>query len=876
MSMRPQRTKLPKFSRWLFSVLKRYDEEFIMAGDLEEEFNQIIEERGSSKARHWYRIQVLKTIPTYLRFLVQWGIIMSRHYLITALRHMKRQKSFTIINVAGLAIGLTFFILITIYIQFELSYDRYHKNAGHIYRIASELPAGHTHGGKTAMTRTVSPLGPTMVEEFPEVLSATRFARNRNVLLTYNNQNFLEKEVIFAEPQIFRMLSLPLKRGHPETALTDPYSIILSEKMAELIFGQEDPMGKVIRYENSRDLKVTGILENMPQNSHFVMDLIIPFQGYVIFNELDLTKWQNHSAVTYVQLNEDANPHALEQKIPDLFRKYAESDLWPGGRRYCRPFFQPLTSIHLHSDLDGEFAPNSNIKNIYLFSTIAFLILIIACINYMNLATARSTQRGKEVAIRKVVGALRHHLVKQFYGESFIFLILALILALALVQVLLPAFSTFVERDLSFSLLENSALFFGLIILVCVMNFLAGSYPALLISSFRPVFVLKKQVLKGRGGSSLRSALVVFQFVVSVGLIVSAAVVRLQLDFIKSKDVGYEKDQIVIIRLHDPDIKKSLNALKSEIKVNPNVIAATATDALPNNIQSQMGPKWPGMPEDFDYFDVYVSYVDEDYLDVYGIDMKNGRNFSKEFPSDAQSAFLFNEPLVDALGWGQPLGREFEIWWGDVGQIVGVVENFNFHSLHRGIDPLCLYYRQDQRYVYYLSVKIRGGKIPETLGFLEDTWGQFSPNYPIDYSFFDDIFDSAYRAEYRLGSMFNVFSLLAVAIACLGLFGLSAFTAEQRTKEIGIRKVLGASGSSIFVLLSKEFAKWIVVSSFIAWPIAYFFMQAWLQNFAYKTPLAPWIFIAATGAAAVVALVTVASQTVKIATVDPIHVLRCE
>jgi putative ABC transport system permease protein len=575
-------------------------------------------------------------------------------------------------------------------------------------------------------------------------------------------------------------------------------------------------------------------------------------------------------------LYKGADSDALELKIPDLFQKYAESDLQPGGHRYCRPFLQTLTSIHLHSDLDGEFAPTGNIKSIYLFSTIAFLILIIACINYMNLSTARSTQRGKEVAIRKVVGAQRHHLVKQFYGESIIFVILALILAIGLVQVLLPTFSTFVERNLSFSMIDNPALILGLLIVVGFINFLAGSYPALLISSFRPIYIFKKQILNGRRSSHLRSSLVVFQFVVSVGLIVSAVVVRLQLDFIRNKDVGYEKDQIVVIRLHDPDVKKSLAALKSELKVNPNVIAATATDALPNNIQSQMGPKWPGMPEDFDNFDVYVSYVDENFLDVYGIDVVNGRNFSQKFPSDTQSAFLFNESLVNTLGWKQPLGREFEIWWGDVGQIVGVMKNFNFHSLHRGIDPMCLYYHKDQRYVYYLSVKIRGGNIPETLGFLKKTWRKFSPNYPIDYSFFDDIFDSAYRTEYRLGSMFNVFSLLAVAIACLGLFGLAAFTAEQRTKEIGIRKVLGASGASIFVLLSKEFAKWVLISSFIAWPIAYFAMHTWLQNFTYKAPLSPWIFIAATGAAAVMALGTVASQTAKVASANPVHILRYE
>lgn len=873
--MKSNSPQLPRLARRLYSIMKRYDEEFVWAGDLEEEFHQIAQKKGVKKARSWYRLQVFKTIPNYLKFLTKWGYIMAKHYSITALRHMKRQRIFTTINVAGLAIGLAFFILIMTYVQFELSYDQYHENARRIFRVASELPAGHTHGGKTSITRTVAPLGPAMVEGFPEVELATRFARNRNVVLTYNNQNFLEKEVFFAEPQVFRMFSLPLREGKAETALKDPYSIVLSQRVAERIFGRENPLGKIIRYANSYDLKVTGILHNMPQNSHFVMDLLIPYQTYALIWELDLTRWQNQSTVTYIQLNEGADSAAVEKKIPGLFQKYAETDMRPGGRRYCRPFLQALTSIHLNSDLEGEFAPNNSINNIYLFSTIAFLILIIACINYMNLATARSGQRGKEVAIRKVVGALRHHLIKQFYGESFILLILAAILAIGLVQILLPAFSTFVERDLSFSLLNNPLLFFGLLGVMVFINFLAGSYPAFLISSFQPAFMLKRQRMNGREGS-FRNALVVFQFVISVGLIVSAVVVRHQLDFIKNKDVGYEKDQIVVIRLHDPEINTSLDALKSELEANPNVIAATATDALPNNIQSQMGPKWPGMPDDFDNFDVYISCVDEDFLNVYGIDVLVGRNFSQQFPSDARSAFLFNESLVKALGWKQPLGREFTIWWGDVGQVVGIVKNFNFHSLHRGIDPMCLYYRKDQRYIYYLSVKIRGGNISKTLGFLKNTWEKFSPSYPIDYSFFDDIFDATYRSEHRLGSMFNVFSLLAVVIACLGLFGLATFTAEQRTKEVGIRKVLGASGASIFVLLSREFAKWVLISSMIAWPMAYFAMHTWLLNFAYRTPLSPWIFIIATAAASIVALGTVASQTIKVASADPVKVLRYE
>jgi len=340
--------------------------------------------------------------------------------------------------------------------------------------------------------------------------------------------------------------------------------------------------------------------------------------------------------------------------------------------------------------------------------------------------------------------------------------------------------------------------------------------------------------------------------------------------------VGYVKDQIVVIRLNDQNVKKSLDALKSELRTNPDVMAVTATDTLPNNIQSQTGPRWPGMPEDFGYFDIYISYVDDEYLDVYGIDLVQGRNFSQEFPSDAQSAFIFNETLAKALNWEQLLGREFQSWDGETGRIVGVIKDFNFHSLHRHIDPMYLYYQKEQNWVFYLSAKIRGGHIPETLGFIEKTWKKFSPAYPLDYSFFDEIFDRAYRLEQRLGSMFNIFSMLAVFIACLGLFGLVAFTAEQRTKEIGVRKVLGASRRNIFVLLSKEFTKWVLISNIFAWPIAYLAMNKWLQNFAYRAPLAVWIFALATALTMTVALGTVMTQTLKVAHTNPADVLRYE
>jgi len=870
------KAKNPRIAGWILSHMKGYNEEFIWAGDIEEEFQEKVASRGIRAARCWYHRQVLKTIPSYAKYLIKWSLIMLRHYTITGWRHVKRQKINSIINIAGLALGITFFILIMLYIQYELSFDRHNQNARRTYRVAKELPPGHTHGGKTMMVNTTPPLASTLMAEFPEVESATRFCRRRNVLLTQDKNHFLEDEVFFTDPQVFDIFSVSLVAGNSQTALADPLSIILSQKTASKYFGSENPLGRILRYGGSLELKVTGILKDMPRNSHFIMDIIIPFETFGNISNLDLNDWRNNFCATYILLAEGSRPDMLEQKIPELYRKYASPENWPGGRRYARPFLQSLTSIHLHSDLDGELGPNNSIKNIYLFSFIALLILIIACINYMNLTTARSLQRGKEAAIRKIVGAQRRHLIKQFYGESLLFTLIALVISLALVSLLLPAFNAFVERDLSLSLLNNPVLILGVILVVGFVGLLSGSYPALLISSFPPIFGLKKKGLRGQKGRLLRNVLVVFQFAVSVGLIICALVVHRQLEFIENQNVGYDKDHIVVIHLHDQNVKKSLDALKSELRAHPDVIAVTATDSLPNNIQSEIGPKWPGMLEDYQYFDIYISYVDEEYLDVYGMNLVQGRNFSPEFPSDAQSAFIFNETLVKTLGWEQPLEREFQHWDGQTGRIVGVIKDFNFHSLHRHIDCMCLYYRKDQRWIYYLSAKIRGGQIPETLGFMEKTWKKFSPEYPFEYSFFDNIFDRVYRLEHRLGIMFRVFSMLTIFIACLGLFGLAAFTAEQRIKEIGVRKVLGASQKSIFLLLSKEFTKWVLIANFFAWPIAYLVMNKWLQSFAYRTSFDPWLFALTAVLIMAVATGTVTTQTIKVASTNPADVLRYE
>ena len=722
---------------------------------------------------------------------------MFRNYVTTTIRTIRRHKGHSFINIAGLAFGLAFFLIISLYIQFELSYDRYHESADRIFRIARELPKGHTHGGKTQAGSMIPAIGPALVQDYPEVESAVRLLRSRNILLSYNETSFLEAEVFFAEPEIFDIFSIPMVRGEARTALLDPNSIILSQRMAQKYFGHEDPLGKIIQYREAQDLKVTAVMEDMPKNSHFVMDLIIPFKTLIAAREWDINSWSNNFCHTYILLAEGADPTLLEQKLPDLYQKYAPPDAKPGAHRYCEPFLQSLTKIHLHSDLDGELAPNNTMSNIYIFATIAFLILLLACINYMNLATARATQRIREVGIRKVVGAHRTHLIKQFLGESLVFTLIAFMLALAIVQMLLPAFNTFLESDLDFSLFSHSLFFVWMLAVVILTGFLAGSYPALLISSFRPVAILKNITSSGAGPGRLRNALVVFQFAVSAVLIISALMVKNQLHFIREMDVGFNKDQIIVIRLHDDNLK-NFAALTAEMKRSPHILEVSVSDALPNNIQSQSGPQWPGMPEDINYFDIYVAAVDAGYIDTFGLELVSGRNFSPEFPADDKGAFIFNQALVETLGWESPLGREFTYWRGEVGRIVGVVKDFNFHSLHKNIEPMYFFCHKDPWNRSYISVKIQGGTIPESIDYLSTTLKKFSPSYPMDFSFFDDIFDRAYRSEQRLGTMFDIFGLLAIGIACLGLFGLATFSTEQRTKEIGIRKILGASllGSS--------------------------------------------------------------------------------
>lgn len=799
---------------------------------------------------------------------------MFKNYFKTALRNISKHRVYSVFNIIGLATGMAVFVLILLYVQYELSFDRHHENAKQIYRVVTENP-GNYYLGSNQYGTTPPPLAPTLMTEYPEVLSATRIASRGGILVACEEKSFLEERVHFCDPQTFEIFTFDFIRGNPQTVLQDPLSIVLSEKMADKYFGDQDPMGKVLRFDNALDFVVTGVFEDMSKNSHFTMDFIVPFESITKTGVSNLQSWSNNSCYTYFLLQEGADADDLEAKFPALIDKYAGDDIWSWKGQKTRYLLQPLTKIHLYSHINFEISANSDIKYVYIFASIAFLILIIACINYMNLATARSAQRAKEVGMRKVVGALRIQLIRQFLGESIVLAFISLLVTVAIVDVCLPVFSLFVERELSFKVIENLPFLLGILAIVLFVGLFAGSYPALYMSSFRPVSVLRgaySRSLKGRG---MRNVLVVTQFVISITLIISTVVVRNQLHFVKNKDMGYSREQIIVLTIYDRNLRKKMETLKTELKRHPN-ISQVSSGNLPNHINSQTLVDWPGKPEDVDA-PIYVGVADYDFVDLFEIAIVEGRNFSREFPADANGAFLLNETAVEALGWDSPLGREL-YHWGNKNRpprkVVGIMKDFHMHSLHLEIKPLYIFLDPD--YHWNLSIKVKTIDLPQTIGFIEEKMKEFSPRYPFTYQFFDDIFDRAYRAERRIGTIFSVFSLLAILIACLGLFGLASFTALQRTREIGIRRILGASVSDIAYNLSQEFSKWVVMANVIAWPVAYFVMNRWLQSFAYRIHIGIFTFVFAGIVALAVALLTVSLQTIKAATANPVDALRYE
>jgi putative ABC transport system permease protein len=786
---------------------------------------------------------------------------MFRNYLKIALRNIRKHKGYSFINIAGLAIGIAACLLLFLWVQDELSYDRYHEKADRIYRVVSQYEA---EGKTRRFGWTSAPVGPALVNEFPGIEKAVRFGRN-GFVVSYQNKRFVE-QVYFTDPEVFDVFTFPLVKGNPKNALKEPHSIVISEEMSRKYFGDEDPLGKIITLGEWRDFRITGVLKDIPHNSHFRFHFLGFFSDYASSH---FNQWGISNYWTYILVSDNFSPDEFKEKSPQFVEKYRGKE-----SRYVYKTSYPLqalTRIHLHSDLRGEIGTNRSMGTVYIFSAIAVFILLIACLNYINLSTARYAIRAKEVGLRKVVGATRPQLIKQFLGETFLFSFIALPLSVMLAELFLPLFNSLSGKKLAVHYFDNIFLVPGLVFIILFAGFGSGIFPAFFISALRPVSALRGMLKASSKGSTLRKTLIVSQFAISIIFLVSTFVVLSQLNYMRNKNLGMDKEHVVTIPIYDKDALGKLDTVKNEFLQNSNVLSVSVSDFFPGKATMYQNYRYEGMSESENPM-IRWFVVDHDFIETFGIGLVAGRNFSKRFPSDVDHAYILNESAVIEIGWESPIGKELEIM--NKGPVIGVVKDFHFRPLHQKIEPAALYIYP--KLFQYISVRISPTDVSRSLDFLKAKWQALVPGQVFQYSFLDEDFDKLYRAEMRLGKIFTVVTFLAIFIACLGLFGLAAFEAVQRTKEMGIRKVLGASAPRIVLFLSREFAKWVILANIIAWPVAYYAMNRWLQSFAYRINIGPLVFIQSAVLALIVALLTVSYQAVKVSFANPADTLRYE
>lgn len=781
---------------------------------------------------------------------------MFKNYLKVAFRNIKRHKDVSIINITGLAIGITCCILILLWVQDELSFNQFHKDADHIYRINKKYQIGTETGYNSA---TPFPLVGAIKENYPEVKDATNFYQQR-ALVKYGDKIFTESRVCVTDSSFFNIFSFQFIKGNIKSALVDPNSIIITEDIGKKYFGDSEPLGKTLTLDNLTEYVVTGIIHNIPLNSDLIFDIFIPTSADTKAEEAD--NWGSHWLQTYVVLQEVVSYEEVEQKLSVLIKEHLPEEK-------ISLVVQPFKKIHLYS-IEGR---PVGMKYVYFFSIIALFILIVASINFMNLSTARSVKRAKEVGLRKVIGAKKTQIIRQFFSESILYTLIALSIAIVLVELIRPAFNELTEKNLSLDY-SNFKMIAGLILISVLTGILSGSYPALFLSSFQPVKVLRGTSFgRGKNRNSLRKLLVVIQFTLSIILLISTGIVYSQLNFIQTKDLGFNKENLIYISLNR-ELRDKYETVKSELLKQPDVMGVTRSLSLPTDIGSIMrGLTWEGKETDEGAAFAFTS-VGYDYFETLNMDIVQGRSFSKEFASDSDN-IMFNEKAIRVMGMDSPVGKLFgSDDLEEASTIIGVVKDFHFLPFTDEIEPLIIV--MDPEYDRYLLIKTKSENLTNTIKNIKKVWAGFLPEYPFEYHFLDERFERTYRNEMRLGQILGYFVILTVFISGLGLFGLASFTAEQRTKEIGIRKVHGASISNIVFILSKEFAKWVLLANFIAWPLAYFAMNKWLQNFAYKTDIGLWVFILSGSLALFIALITVSSQAIRAAKANPIEALKYE
>jgi putative ABC transport system permease protein len=857
---------------WLLSKMTRAEERVSIINDFFEIYTGINKEKGTCAARRWYWAQVTKSIPMFLKIQMSWSMAMFKNYLKIAFRFLKRKKVFSLINIAGLTIGIMCTLFILLFIHYELSYDRHIKNAENIYRIIIQWPTEFMNTDK--ITWTSACLAPFLKEQFPDVEKAVRVDDvEEGVSLAHGNHVFSEESFYFVDPEFLTMFSTPLIKGQPETALNHPLSIVISERSASKYFSGENPLGKFLRYNDKFDFQVTGIFKNVPENSHFTYDFLASFQSLLTIQGEDavyMGRWASMDYQTYVQLQEGTDPLEFEK----IMEKYLVENT-PQSQKDFHYFLQPLTKIHLGGFVPGELAQNSHIKYIYIFAGIALLIIIITCFNYINLSTACFAARAGEINIRKVVGANRKRLIQQFMMEAFLTTMIALILAVILLYFIMPVVNAVIGAGIKFALLKKINILASVIAVVSVIGFLSAYYPALVLSSYQSILHLKSGIFAGdkRSGFS-RNIPVIIQFVISITLIVSAITIHSQINFIMKRNLGQLKDPILILRVinDNGEIKKSMDVFAAELKKESAIKGISFSSWLPTNIRSGNSALWEGQKEG-ERLLFHNLRTDHDFLDLYGIPFIEGRNFSMDFPSDRTQAYIVNETAVRLMHLEDPIGKQFG-YQREEGLIIGVVKDFHFVPMNQAIKPLAI--RLDPQGMRFISIKIDALHMSQAIRSIEKQWKNISPGFAFEYSFIDKEVEALYRSEKRLSRAVTLFTYIALFLASLGLFGVVMFSVERRVKEIGVRKVLGARIIDIVALLSKDFIRLILLANLLALPIAYFLINKWLQSFAYRINLSIWIFIISGMSVLLTSFLTISFQTIKAATSNPVDSLRYE
>lgn len=807
---------------------------------------------------------------------------MIKNYIKTAFRNLLKNKGFTAINILGLSLGLATCLLIVFYVFDELSYDKYNVNANRIYRINNEIKFGGEEG---ASADAPAPTAAALKADFPEIEQVARFRVTASNQVKKGTQNIQEDAMVYADPEIFQVFTLPMTSGDPKTALKDPHTVVITERTAEKYFNTTNAVGKVLTFNDTSLYKVTGVIKNIPSQSHFHFDFFISMPTLAESRE---NAWFSNNFKTYILLRPGADINALKTKLPEFMHKHAGPQMqdilhltfakFEQNGNYYRFSLTPLSKIHLYSNIKDEFEANGNIETVYIFTAIAVLILLIACVNFMNLSTARSANRAKEVGVRKVLGSARKYLIAQFLTESIIVTLAGAIIAVFTAWALLGVFNDLSGKELAITPQILLWLFPSLLVFVIVIGCLAGSYPAIYLSSFEPIQVLKGKLAAGFKNSAFRNVLVVGQFVISIGLIIGTLVIYNQLKYIENKNIGFDREHVMSV-WDTWTLGDKAKAFKQEVKQLAGVQSVSLTGYLPtSNIENNSSVfKDPVLDQKRGIL-TSTWFVDEGYIPTLGMKMVAGRNFSTQMATDS-TAIIVNESAAKLLGFPDPLNQKLYVPQDNMAKvmkpyhIVGVVKDFNFKSLRQNVTPLILFNGQDQG---ALNIRIKSADIKALINQVKAKWTSFSPNHEFNFAFLDKEFDKLYRTEQRTGQIAVAFTSLAIIIACLGLFGLAAYAAEQRTKEIGIRKVLGANVSNIVGMLSKDFIALVLIAILVAVPIAWYFMHKWLQGFAYHQNVQWWIIAVAGLGAVLIAFVTISFQSIKAALTNPVKSLRSE